>query len=398
VVVKNNYTTPEVLAGKTVTFTVSSGQVAGHGALASGSTTSFAALTDSNGVAFADVTSTKSGAQTVTATVDAVPGSSTVTYATPTLASARNIAVAPTTASVTAGTAQKFTFTVTDRYGNGVPGASVLATQTGSGILTGGNTSVITGSDGTASVQLTTQATDTGTGSVTGSIAAGGNQCAQAAGNPAGATAGSCTAVATYTIGAPIVPSSLVVVAAPGAKVGTEELVAATVKNSDGSAAVNQVVRFKVSGANSASGAVTTNAKGVALFGFLPKHAGATHVAAYDDVNADNLQGGTEPHDSMTVSVRKVTEKPTITLTSKSGTVTIHVTSHPKLAKAKVTYYVKHKGHFTKIGVDKTGRGGKASQTFVEGKGVRYTFRAKVTGKSGVASGTSKAKSIKVKK
>ncbi|HVY10669.1 MAG TPA: Ig-like domain-containing protein [Mycobacteriales bacterium] len=397
-VVKNNFTTPEALAGKTVVFTVSSGQVGAHNGLSSASTATYTATTDINGVAFADVTSTKSGAQTVTATADTASASGTVTYATPTPAAARNIAAAPASGTVTAGTPQKFTFTVTDQYGNGVPGVSVLATQSGPGILANGNSTVITDSNGQASVQLTTQATDTGSGTVTGSIAAGGNQCALAAGNPAGATAGNCTAVATYTIGAPVVPASLTLVAAPGARVGTEELLAATVKNNDGTPAVNQVVRYRITGADSASGSVVTNGKGVGLFGYLPKHSGKIHVTAYDDVNANVAQDAGEPHGTLNVSIAKVTEHPTIHLTSRSGTVTVHVTSHPKLSHAKVTYYVKHKGNFTKIGVGRTGHRGHASQTFVEGMGHRYTFRAKVTGKSGVATGVSKSKSIKVKK
>jgi adhesin/invasin len=395
-VVKN--ATNEALAGKTVVFTVSSGQVAAHNGLNSASTASYTATTDVNGVAFADVTSTKSGVQNVTATSDAVNASGTVTYATPTPAAARNIAVTPASGTVSAGTPQKFTFTVTDQYGNGVPNVSVLSTQSGSGILTNGNSSVITDGSGQASVQLTTQTTDTGSGTVTGSIASGGNQCGLAAGNPAGATAGNCTAVASYTIGAPVVPASLTLVAAPGARVGTEELLAATVKNNDGTPAVNQVVRYRITGADSASGSVVTNAKGVGLFGYLPKHSGSIHVTAYDDVNTNVAQDAGEPHGTLNVSIAKVTEHPTIRLTSTSGTVTVHVTSHPKLSHAKVTYYVKHKGNFTKIGVGRTGHLGHASQTFVEGKGVRYTFRAKVTGKSGVATGVSKSKSIKVKK
>jgi hypothetical protein len=387
----------EALAGKTVVFTVSAGQVAAHSGLSSTSTTSYTATTDANGVAFADVTSTKSGAQTVTAAADAVTGAGTVTYTTPAIATARNIAVTPSPATVTAGTPEKFTFTVTDQYGNGVPSVSVLATQSGPGILSGGNTSVITGPDGTASVQLTTQASDTGAGSVTGNIT-GGNVCGSAAGSPVGTTAGNCTTTATYTIAAPITPSSLTVAAAPGGTVGTEELVAAIVKNSDGSPAVHQVVRYTISGANSAHGAVVTNAKGNALFAFDPTHAGSNTVTAYDDVNDNQVQDPTEPHGVGTVLISKPTEKPTIRLTSGKGNVTIHVTAHPSVASAKVTYYVKHLGKFTEIGAGETGHSGTASATFVEGKGVTYTFRAKVTGKGGVKTGTSKAKSIKVKK
>ena len=351
-VVKNAYSTPEPLAGKTVTFTVSNGQVAAHGALGSSSTTSYTATTDGNGVAFADVTSTKSGVQTVTAASDSVSGTGSVTYAAPAVAAARNVTVTPSPATVTAGTQQKFTFTVTDQYGNGVSGVSVLATQSGTGILSGGNAAVLTGSDGTASVLLTTQATDAGgSGSVTGNITGGGNVCGSAAGNPAGATAGDLHR-----------GGDVHGVRTDRAEQGEGRgrawwrgrcrgaaYARRTVTNSDGSPAANVVVRYTISGADSASGATVTKANGNALFGFLPKHAGTVHVVAYADLNDDQLRQTNEPEGTLvSFSIAQTVEKPTLALTSAHGTVTVHVTSHPSLSGAKVTYFVKHLGNFTR--------------------------------------------------
>ena len=83
-----------------MTFTVDNGQVAAHGSLSTTSTATYAATTDIAGIAFADVTSTKAGAQTVTVTADAATANSTVTYSAPTPAQAYAVAVSPTTAAV----------------------------------------------------------------------------------------------------------------------------------------------------------------------------------------------------------------------------------------------------------------------------------------------------------
>jgi adhesin/invasin len=103
-VVKN--ANDEPLAGQSVTFTVSNGQVAAVGALSANSGTTYHATTDAKGVAFADVTSTTSGAQTVTATAGSVSGTGTVTYLNPTPAQAKSITVDPETVTITPGVSQ----------------------------------------------------------------------------------------------------------------------------------------------------------------------------------------------------------------------------------------------------------------------------------------------------
>ena len=389
----------EALAGKSVTFTVSNGQVDATTGTTATSTTTYVATTDDQGVAFAKVTSTKSGSQTVTAAADGVTNSSTVTYNAPTAAQARTVKIAPTPATITAGAQQKFTATVTDVFGNGVPGVTVTFTQSGPGSIGGQSSATLTtAADGTAAVTLTTVASDTGSGSVVSSIPNTGNQCTQPAGTPAGSTAGNCTATATYTVKTAVTPASLALQAAGAHKVGSQELIAATVTNSDGTPAANQVVRFKVTGANSATGSGVTTAKGVAFFAYTPTHAGTDHVSAYDDVDNNSTAGAGEPAGTLSVSIDSgKKEHPTVRLTSKHGKVTIHVTSHPSLSHARVTYYIQHLGRFHQIGSNRTGSGGHAHLTFHKKVGVQHTYRAKVTGKNGVKSGTSASRSIKTK-
>ncbi|HVV74970.1 MAG TPA: hypothetical protein VHC43_02965 [Mycobacteriales bacterium] len=399
--VKNS--TGEVLAGKPVTFTMSNGQVAKQGALTPTSTTSVTVAADAAGFAFADVTSTKSGAHTVTASADSATASSTVTYQTPTSDKARTIKIAPASTTITRGTSGKFTATVTDAFGNPVANVGLQFTQSGPGNIAGSSSATLTtAADGTASVTVTTAATDSGPGSVVATISAGGagSQCGQLAnqGTPPAATAGACTATATYTVSAPVVATSVVVQAAGPRKVGDQELIAATVTNSDGTPAVGQLVRFRITGANSASGSGTTTPKGVAFFAYTPVVGGTDHVFAYDDVNNNGSAGSGEPSGTLNVSVAGgAKEHPGIRLTSHAGVVTIHVSSHPALAHAKVTYYVERLGHFHKIGVSRTGSAGRA-HLFVHAKvGKKLKFRAKVSGKSGVRSGKSRTKSIRVK-
>jgi hypothetical protein len=136
------------LADNAVEFTVSNGQIATHSGLSSTSTTSYTATTDSDGVAFADVTSTVGGAQTVTATADSASGSGTVTYAatTPT-PTPTPIASAGAPASISLRRAGDVPYhvgdevdivgTVTDAAGRPVAGVrarySVTGAQTASG-------------------------------------------------------------------------------------------------------------------------------------------------------------------------------------------------------------------------------------------------------------------------
>ncbi|HVT64703.1 MAG TPA: Ig-like domain-containing protein [Mycobacteriales bacterium] len=388
--------TGEVLAGKTVTFTVSNGQVAGHGALTTTSGTTYQATTDAAGVAFADVTSTKSGAQTVTAAADSATGSGTVTYAAPAATAAYSVAVTPATVNVVPGGQQKFTATVTDKFGNPVSGVSVTFTQSGPGTLGGASSnSVTTGADGTASVTLSTAATDKGSGSVTATIATTGTACASA---PTGTPASTCSGTATYTVGASTTaPSALTMSAPRKVKVGEKILVTLTATNPDDSPAADQVVRVYLKGANTAAGSGTTDASGVAHVSFLATHHGTDHLAAFVDTNNDQIRTADEPRAFTTVRVQGF-EHPSIHLTSKHGRVTVHVSTHPKAFQANVRYYVRRHGHWSLLGHNRTGGvSGKAHKRFHENPGSHHRFRVKVSATSTTTKGTSPARGIDVK-
>ncbi|HWC33776.1 MAG TPA: Ig-like domain-containing protein [Mycobacteriales bacterium] len=397
VVVNNTTPTPEPLAGKTVTFTVSNGQVDAHGSLSSTSTTTYTATTDANGVAFADVTSAKSGAQTVTAAADAATGSGTITYSAPAATAAYSIALAPTNPTVAPGGSQKFTATVTDKFGNPVSGVSVNFTQSGPGSISGASSATVTtGPDGTAAVTVTTQSTDTGAGSVTATIGTAGTQCNSA---PTGTPPSACTANATYSVAATIAPSSLTLSSVTKLKVQHHLVITATATNSDDTRAANQVVRVYLTGANTAAAAGTTDSNGVAHIRFLVTHHGTDHVAAFVDTNRDQIREANEPRAFRTVRVQGI-EHPSISLSSHHGRVTVHVTTHPKAYQAEVRYYVQRHGHWHLIGHNRTagitGKG-KAHHSFSEPRGSHRTFRVKVSETSTSTAGTSPEGSIHVK-
>jgi hypothetical protein len=393
----------EALAGKTVTFTVSNGQIGASNPTAT-STTTYTTSTNASGIATAVVTSTTSGTQTVTATADGVSGSGTLNYASPTIDKARTITASPTSATITAGNQQKFTWTVKDQYGNTVAGAALVYTQGGAG--SSGATSsgsLVTGPDGTASVTITTLSTDNGAGSITATIQQPAppsplNQCNDAANVPASATtAGNCTASATYTVLGSSAPTSLELNVAGGVTKGHQETVTATVKNADGSPAANQVVRFLVTGANGLIGSSVTNAAGVATFAYLAAHAGVDVITAFDDVNRDGAQQGNEPGHQAKATITGVTDRPTIQLTSGGGSVTVHVSTHPAMANVLVTYYVKRYGAFRKIGTSRAGTLGHASETFFYPKGVVRRFKARVNSKQGITGAKTVSKQITVR-
>ncbi len=190
--------------GLPVVFTVSGGTIAAEtdttaGAVTVGTlgVTTVTVYTDSNGVARAAVQVTKVGAVTVTATngtlsksaaVQALPGANTT---------ARYIANSITSGLVTA--------TVTDGYGNGVPGVSVTLVATGGTFQTGSNTVTAT----TDAAGKATASLSAGAGiSVKASIATGSTQKADLAETPvdnwlkgvADATATATVATATSAI------------------------------------------------------------------------------------------------------------------------------------------------------------------------------------------------------
>lgn len=391
-VVKNS--TGEVLAGKSVTFTVSNGRItSGHsapGSIPSSAGTSVSVTTDANGVATAYVTSDTTGAQTVTATSGSATNSSTITYTAPAASTAMKVAVTPTPATVNPGSSQKFTFTVTDQYGNGVPGVVVAITQNGPGILTAGGGNQTTDANGQVSALLTTQSTDTGTGSVTGNITNNtpANQCA--------ATGGACTAAATYTVEVVQTPSFVALSPERNAQVGTHETIRAIVTNADGSPSAGYTVRFYVRGANTVDAVAVTDRSGNAHISYLAKHHGRDAIGAFVDLNNDGIRQADEPKNT-TVAHILGHEHPTISLHSSNGRVRIHVHTHPVVKHILVFYFVKRHGLWHKIGQSHTNNAGYDHHTFKFRVGSHHTFRVKVNHTLGTKTGISKAKSIKVK-
>ncbi|MCW2669021.1 MAG: hypothetical protein JWO27_918, partial [Frankiales bacterium] len=197
-----------LLTGKNVTFTLT-----GVGSFAKADGTALTSpqtvTTDQNGVATILVVSTKSGAQNLTATIDGKSDTGTVTYTAATVTDARNIDLKPDTSTISAGKSQELTALVTDRFGNPVQGITVNFTETGAGSFSNGtsSTSGVTGSTGTVTVTFTSPAGSTGTDAVTATIGNGSTQCANAAGNPAGTTAGNCSDTSTYTFQSSAAPT-----------------------------------------------------------------------------------------------------------------------------------------------------------------------------------------------
>jgi len=303
--------TSQALAGKSVTITVDKGTITAvsNGGTISTDKKSATTTTNGSGNVTATVTSNNSGAQKVTVTADSASGTGTITYAAPAVQEARNVAIAPATATVNSGTSQVFTATATDEFGNTVPGVTVVFTQTGPGSFSGSSSSTgTTNTNGQATATLTTLSTDSGSGSVTADItdhsAFTFNNCGMAAGqNDFGAdanakTAGNCTATSTYTVKTAAAPST-VTVSAPNGTTGKVETASAAVKNSDGTpAAAGFVVQFSVSGANNATGSATTNASGVAKFSYTPHSAGNDTITAIV-----NTGGTTSPSGSKTIKI-----------------------------------------------------------------------------------------------
>jgi hypothetical protein len=286
----------EPLAGRAVTFAVSFGSVGpASGGVTPGAVPTYQAITDRSGIAFAAVTATTPGVQQILAGADHMSGTATVDYAAPVPSDSAKISVVPSSATIGAGRHLRLAMKVVDAYGNPVAGVPVSFQLSGPGKLsTVAAETPITGTSGLTRIAVATSASDRGPGSLTATIATSPALCVMS---------GSCSATASYVVTKPIVPASLTLAAAPGARLGTVELVAAIVKGSDGSAEPGQLVHFVVSGVDAAAGAVRTNRKGVALFGYPAQRAGADLVQAWDDVSRDGVRQTREPAGSLRLVV-----------------------------------------------------------------------------------------------
>ncbi|HVW81168.1 MAG TPA: hypothetical protein VHB69_09550 [Mycobacteriales bacterium] len=292
----------EPLAGKAVTFSASDGSVGPVDGPDATAATTYQALTDRAGVAFAAVTSTTPGAHQVVATADQLSSQASIGYAPPGPADAATVSLRPASTSIVAGHRRQIIATVRDRYANPVAGVAVDVHVSGPGSLllpSGGRAT--TRADGTLAAIVGTVGGRTGRGAVTVTITASPALCA---------TGGSCSATAPYDVTKPVVPATLTLVAAPGAQVGAVELVAGIAKGKDGTPAPGQLVRYRISGADPGTGTAKTNAKGVALFGYSAAHAGSDLVRAWVDVRRDGRREADEPAAVLRIPVAAASSRP----------------------------------------------------------------------------------------
>jgi hypothetical protein len=202
------------LAGVPVVISASSGAwIVGSLGTAVSSRTLY---TDASGYVSVNVFATATGVATWTVTQGAVSASISATYANA-AADARFVSVTPATKSVTSGTLAQFVATVTDRYGNVVPGATVTWSELGAGRLEAN--SGATSATGTSTADFSTYATETGAGVVKAVIAYQGEDLASYVGAtkssytnglsaiPA-AAAGIASSTAAVTVDAPTTKSA----------------------------------------------------------------------------------------------------------------------------------------------------------------------------------------------
>jgi Ca2+-binding RTX toxin-like protein len=192
----------ETLYGHTVTFTT-----AGPGMFVDADGNDLGPTVDveiaPDGYAHVTLYSEASGDQVVTATIDGQTDTGTKTW---TALDARNIDLEPETATNPPGTLHLVTATVTDIFGNGVPGVTVTFTETGAGVFRNGSSTVtaVTDASGVATAETTTLATETGVQTITASMdpAPASNDCELLVDVPnPGDAAGNCSDEVTKTWG-----------------------------------------------------------------------------------------------------------------------------------------------------------------------------------------------------
>jgi hypothetical protein len=198
----------------------------------------------------------------------------------------------------------------------------------------------------------------------------------------------------TWTFGtaALTTPSKVKVAGIKGVSPGGTEKVGVRVWNDDGTFAASTPVTVAVSGANTANGVVTTNAKGFATFTYTPTKTGTDTVTA----TVGTVSG------TATVRIVGPAETPVLGAVSRSaGTVNIAVRTSPAVKNRKVKIYAVHKvrGHkatLVYVGYGMTNAKGRVHVVIKLDSGQSFTLKARMTGRDYVqhlsnrASGTVK--------
>lgn len=222
----------------------------------------------SDGFASVKILSTKTGEETLTATIDSVDVAIKVNWTTN--GNQRNITLSPATANVQALSTTPVIATATDLYGNKVPGAPLTFTVSAPGQFADGTTTLntVTGTDGTALIRVKNGQT----GSITVTANMTGAEVGKAANDPlTGAPAGNSTATSKLTIvptaAADTSKTTLLFQPASQVAVGQTITVTATVRDADNQIIAGKHVGFFAAGVVSAAdNDLTTDNNGKAVF------------------------------------------------------------------------------------------------------------------------------------
>ena len=232
------------------------------------------------------------------------------------------LTLSPKTDTNEVGDMHTVTATVKDSSGNPTPGIVVRFSVSGANTASGTDTTDANG-----------EATFTYTGTVAGTdtisaFADTNNNTMQDTGEPGD------TATKTWTPGPPatltLSPKTATNV------VGNMHTVTATVKDSFGNPTPGIVVRFSVSGANTASGSNATDLNGQATFSYTGTVTGTDTISAFADTNNNTIQDTGEPGDTAT---KRWTPGPPFSLTLTPPTATNVVgTTHCVTATVKDSF------------------------------------------------------------
>jgi trimeric autotransporter adhesin len=244
--------------------------------------------TDASGYIYVNAFATATGVATWTVTQGEVSASISVTYAND-VEDSRFVSVSPATKSVTSGTLAQFVATVTDRYGNVVPGATVTWSELGAGRLEAN--SGATSATGTSTADFSTYATETGPGVVKAVIAYQGEDLAS--------NVAALTAASNFTNGVSGIAAAAAGIASSSAAITVD---APTTKSAELLASEANAAAIAAIAAKAASDKAETDAK-IKLLEAQIAAAQAASVAAAEaaaDAAAEAIDAGNNAFDAAT--------------------------------------------------------------------------------------------------
>lgn len=332
------------------------------------------------------VLSIQTGVQTITATADGVSKQLTITWTN--AGAGRYVNFTPNARAIVTGQPTPVTVTVTDVWGNPVPGQSLALTLSGPATFGNGTTATsgVTDATGSGTPVITASQSGTVTVTATGSGAqfaapADTPESGKAAGKPQG------TAVLTASTSIYDMAASTVTIS-PVAPATTDTIsLRGVLKDTTGAVVPNQRVRFILSGATSyVSPVIFTDSNGAATTSFQSAHGGQLNVR-FSVVDSGGVEQAAKVV-TFNIDGGSLSPRPSLSQSNTGGRVTLTLRTESRFGGNTVYFFRRSgiTGVVVPLGTAIVDSNGVAIRIFDAARGGILALYGKVLGTSNIES------------